>query len=340
MIEIPSEASELKSFSIPESFVTHQHFLPSKLVLDWIRENDIILITPLRHPADVLLSYWNYSKWNNLNDDIWAQGLRDDIDEPGINCNQFIKKKFKQVYSVSMQWSRLGAHTVKYEDLLSSTDLVLEKLTNEIAHVSDDRRQRALLLCQPQILKHQLENPRHIKSASSGKWKSELGASLIDSFKEDHSFYNEILELGYDFDRGNHGKSKYDYKCIDPFRGSDLFDNGLVIGNTLKILFYKELPDSLHLWKNPLTTGANSYFNWLSSIDTTEIEDEHLPITNLMRIIYKYRNDLHSIYVDIDGKDRIDFHNWFFGQFLEEFDVPYYFYNLYVNKIYSAYYHL
>lgn len=340
MIEIPADERDLKSFCPPKSFVTHQHFFPSKLVLDWVKENNIITVTTIRHPADVLLSYWNFSKWNHLDDDSWALRLREDLDRPSINCNQFIRRKFKQIYSVSLQWNRLCSHSIRYEDLLSSTDLVLEKLTNEIMHISDDRRQRALLLCQPEILKYQLADARHIKSASSGNWKSAVGDSEIEAFKEDRSFYNEILELGYDFDRDSYVENRYDYKNIDPFRGRALFDNGLVIGNSLKILFYKELPDSLRLWEDPLITGTNSYFDWLSSIDTTKINNEYPPITNLMRLIYKHRVDLHSIYEDIDGKDRNAFHNWFYGQFLSEHDAPYYFYKSYINKIYSAYYHL
>ena len=85
----------------------------------WLVANDAVVVTTIRHPADTLLSYFHFAKWQDMSGDPDAAAMIKDGERPGKNAMKFAKYSFAQSYSVSLSWARLGAHVVRYEDMLA-----------------------------------------------------------------------------------------------------------------------------------------------------------------------------------------------------------------------------
>jgi hypothetical protein len=52
--------SEIEADSLGNRWVTHQHFLPERPLLDWAARTGTHLITMIRHPTDALVSLYHY----------------------------------------------------------------------------------------------------------------------------------------------------------------------------------------------------------------------------------------------------------------------------------------
>lgn len=78
IVGLPGEWSEATGRSLPEAFVGHQHFAPTERLVRWIAENDVTVLTTIRHPGDTLLSYFHYARWQEANHDASFAALRAD----------------------------------------------------------------------------------------------------------------------------------------------------------------------------------------------------------------------------------------------------------------------
>ena len=46
--------------ALGERWIMHQHYAPEPVLLDWPKQNGVVLITTIRHPGDVLLSLYHH----------------------------------------------------------------------------------------------------------------------------------------------------------------------------------------------------------------------------------------------------------------------------------------
>ena len=57
---ISQDFSEAEANSLGNRWVTHQHFLPERPLLDWAAKARVHLLTMIQHPADILVSLYRY----------------------------------------------------------------------------------------------------------------------------------------------------------------------------------------------------------------------------------------------------------------------------------------
>ena len=57
---ISQDFSEREADALGNRWVTHQHFLPERPLLDWAAKTQAHLVTMIRHPADILVSLYHY----------------------------------------------------------------------------------------------------------------------------------------------------------------------------------------------------------------------------------------------------------------------------------------
>jgi len=58
--------------------------------------------------------------------------LKEDEDRPGKNALKYINYWFPQIYAISLAWANLGAHVVRYKDLLADPLSQLREVTSKI----------------------------------------------------------------------------------------------------------------------------------------------------------------------------------------------------------------
>ena len=101
-----------------DSFVTHQHYLPTPELLDWGSREGVWFFTLTRHPGDVFVSLYHYV---NRFEDIWSQNgwtgfsrshvmMGKEIDSPEVL--DFLANDFGSFIVRSLAWVGSGASHV------------------------------------------------------------------------------------------------------------------------------------------------------------------------------------------------------------------------------------
>jgi len=100
-----------------------------------------------------------------------------------------------------------------------------------------------------------------------------------------------------------------------PYRFS-YFENGIKIPDEARKVFNQTILDGLR-FDNPFsTTSENSFFHFLNE----PIDMKKPLITRLWYQIYKERKDLHKVFPEPLGKNRIEFFNWIKNSLKKEYD--------------------
>jgi hypothetical protein len=287
--------------------------------------NNVVVLTTIRHPADTLLSYFHYAKWQDLGGDP-AASMTKDGDKPGASTLKYATLGFAQSYAISLAWARLGAHVVTYENLLADPVSELRRLVSRIAPLDEYKIRAAALLCKPEHMTRPGHvDPRHIRTGTARRWAKELPQEIVDAIAGMEPYRSACGTYGYDFDRAAMDPPSFDYAAIDPFRGERRFDNGEPVVPSLVKIYLHEAGDSGRRWPDPLRTNGDSFWNWLvSPCDDGSLEAGMPPgtYTNLMSAIHRTRPDLQAAYPDPGGRSRAAYVTWFLGQALPEFEVP------------------
>jgi len=326
IVDLPAVWSDSTGQSLPEAFVGHQHFAPTERVVRWIAENDVTVLTTIRHPGDTLLSYFHYARWQEADRDPSFSQLRSDGTAPGNAALGFAAGGFAQAYAVSLNWARLGAIVVRYEDLVRDPVSTLGALVARIGRTPVRATPWTALLCQPRHMTQSgAVDSRHIRTGRSGVWQEELGDEFIDVLAESEPFRTACVRYDYNWDRTAAPPPKFDYATLDPFAGRDRFDNGVPIVQSVEMLYFKDGDDAVARWPDPCRTEGDSYWNWLTAPAAEGGSRTDLPggtYTNLMAAIYRTRSDLQAAFPDPVGADRIAYVEWFLGQAISELGLP------------------
>ena len=238
----------------------------------------------------------------------------------------------------------------------------LRNITNNISPINDDLLRSAVVLSQPKFVKMgKIIDPLHVTDASK---HIELNAEIIDTMKS-IQIYKETCELfSYDWNinrhypkpfyyqsliasfksissliprgphrggwiKSNRSVSKcFDFDSLDPFHGSDIFDNGEIIGYWIKRYYFLIVKNAIQRWPQPTHTDGDSYWNWLLAPSSEALLNQNYPpqtLTNLMWLVYSTRQDLMDAFKDIVNKDRIAFVEWFLGSIISQSDFCWFF---------------
>jgi hypothetical protein len=326
IVDLPSEWSDEHARRLPESFVSHQHFWPDEKLVRWLVANSALVLTTVRHPADTLLSYFHYACWQDLSpSDPAGASLAADGDRPGRNTLRFAKHAFARAYALSMAWARLGAHVVRYEDLLQDPVRQLQQLASKSAPLKDHSARAAVFLCKPeQMTRPGLVDPRHIRTAAAGQWKRELPTEIVRAMAGMEPYKTACGSFGYSWDPTEVSAPCFDYSAVDPFRGLEFFDNGEPIGRSLAEVYLRKV-DGTGRWPDPTRTDGDSFWNWLRSpADAARFAAGSAPgtFTNLMAVVYEMRPDVQAAFPDAVGTDYASYLNWVLSQGLVEMELP------------------
>lgn len=326
IIDFPADWSQEFENSLPPSFIGHQHYIPSTMLNGWIKQNDVITLTTVRHPGDVFLSLFNFVKWNEGVSDATIDQMNGDGHNPGAGSSEYIKRGFQRILSISIAWARMNSYVIKYENLCENPLLQLIEITNKIRPVKYNRALGAVLLGQPQLMKKNIIDARHLNSHRSGNWINGLNDSIKNVLKNTAAYKRLSEDYGYSLDAIETQRIDFDYSVVDPFKGSDTFDNGENIGFWIKKFFYYNLKDSFARWVNPLLTTENSYWDWLKSPTENAMCIEGISpdtYTNIMHLIYTSRDDLQTVFKNPleNIVDRLNYAFWFIDRIPLETDI-------------------
>jgi hypothetical protein len=324
---VPIEWTDEFARTLPDLFVTHQHLWPTEPLVRWLVANDVTVLTTIRHPADALLSYFHYVKWqDDVSGDPGAVDLLKDGDRPGKHTLRYAQHAFTKTYSISIAWARLGACVVRYEDLLENPVRALRDLVRRIAPVDEHKVRAAAFLCKPeQMTRPGLVDARHIRTATARRWVKEIPAEIAQAMAGMEPFKSACKTYSYDWNTTEEDTPQFDYDAIDPFHGQRCFDNGEPIGPSLAKIYLHETVDATTRWPDPTRTEGDSFWNWLlAPCAEASLNPNARPetLTNLMAAVHRMRSDLQVRFPDPVYGDRAGFVEWFFGQAASEFQLP------------------
>ena len=326
IVELPLEWRRDRADDLPDRFVAHQHLPPSDDLYRWLVENRAVVLTTIRHPGDAFLSYFHFLKWQEADPDPLAASLRGDGERPGAHSLRYVEISFTRVYALSLSWARLGAHVVRYEDLLANPLARLRELTGRIAPVDEERLAAAVFLCRPeQMTRSGLADPRHLRTATAGAWRKELPLDIVNTMRKIQPYTTACRDYGYDWNPSAPMAANFDYGSIDPFGGRRHFDNGEPIGWALSRIYAYELAGARKRWPDPAQTGGDSFWNWLlSPCADAPPRAAHSPamLSNVVMAAHRMRPDLREAMPDPAGADRLAMVSWFVGQASHELAMP------------------
>jgi len=326
IVDLPMDWNDAVASSLPDAFVSHQHLWPTPDLVDWLVRNNVVVLTTIRHPADTLLSYFHYASWQDLSADPHAAAMKDDGERPGKKTAKYASHAFPLAYAVSLAWARLGAHVVRYEDMLQDPVSCLRGLADKIAPLDEFKIRAAAILCRPDHLTRPgLVDSRHIRTGTAQKWVDEIPEEIVEVLECAEPFKSACAEYSYDWDRSKPAPARFDYTAIDPFRGARRFDNGELIAPALTKIYLHEVVDASSRWPDPTVTDGDSFWNWLCA-PCAEAQSEPAALaatfTNLMAATHRMRPDLQAAYPDPVDRSRMDYLVWFLGQAVTEFEYP------------------
>lgn len=325
MADLPRTWSREAAELLPQAFVAHEHLWPSEELLRWVRENDAIVLTTIRHPGDTLVSYFHFAKWEDLSGERYAAEMREDGARPGPRARTFARYSFTRTYNLSLEWERLGACVVRYEDLLMDPMAQLRRLAPLIGEVAPDRLEAAALLSRPGSMSA-LVDSRHFRTATAGGWVNELDADIVDMMSKIQPFRTAAQAHGYDWDPSRQQPRTFDYTAIDPFHGRECFDNGEAMGPWLPRVYLLEAGDDARKrWPDPMATAGDSFWRWMLSPAPGAAQNRDLPpqsFTNLMAAVHRMRPDVRLTYPDPLRGDRFAYLKWYVGQAHTELRLP------------------
>jgi hypothetical protein len=314
-----------------DHWITHKHYPFSEEILHYAQQNNIILLTTFRHPADILVSYFHFVRWITHTYDDEIALLRKDGGHIGENTKYFVESEmFIHHLVISYHWKPHCLDCIFYEDLLENPIQVLTHLSNKILPVKSEQIQRAVIASQMKYLKIDRDG-NHFRKGNSQQWQTEVPPEIIELFKTIESYQILCLEMGYWFKihhknpkiRSNAPIKKFDYFSLDPFYQQTQFDNGVKI--TIEIIrCYLSVPNALTRWQSPTQTNLeNSFFHWLSQpCETCQMPDSPLIITNYANYFYKIREDVRQAFPHLQQtSDCLEFALWFVTHAPLEYEI-------------------
>ncbi len=308
--------------TLGERWVTHQHYALRTELVEWARRSGVIFLTTIRHPGDVLASLFHYvsssTGFSVIGENDPVSRMRCDGGVIGEHSLAYVKESFHALIDVSLAWIRSGvSRSVRYEDLWRDPMCTLQNLTAVIGEVSLDRIERAVELCDIDLMRRLPDgDPRFFRKGTVGNWKQELPPEIIDTLRRTDPYPAQFAELGYTLDPDDALTTlpRKPRLSQNPFRDISHFDNGIVVPPiAVKLYLSLDTARCSQFSDEEHSIDLASFYSWLNApADEDPQRREETPIvTNLAYYVYRTRRDLQSVFTDVFGKNRIEYVGWF-----------------------------
>jgi len=299
--------------ALGEDWVVHQHISATSESINWFNDNNIPVITTIRHPGDVLVSLFHYTKWKKTNGHLDV--LAEDKDEMGEHTLNFVTSyRFAKFLQLSIKWLKHGSYVMRYEELLHDPVTAIYNFTQKVQPVDLKRIQAAVASCELGVLK-KTNDKRHFRAGIKGQWQDEVPEEILDFLKSDKKYQTILNYLGYSFDSDSNepSLSYFNYSHVNPFHGVDRFSNGVTIPGIVTQYYFSSLQFQ-EMWPKPFEVeGQNTFFEWLKNpVEENKEGFEKFPLINhIANYIFNIRPDVQKIFPDYLGTDRKRFFKWF-----------------------------
>ena len=190
---------------MPDTSIFHQHCVYSRDVVDaWIGLPAHV-VTIIRDPYDIFLSYYRWSQEQPVlkihrkgelfqkRDHPREQMVGKPLDSP--QTLDYLAGGFEQIMRRAVRWSRDDrVLVVRYEHLHADPAAELERLTTLIEPVSAKRIERAVRKCSIENMR--VLQPQTVKVGAVGRSRDELTPEHLRIFRTHYG--HMIRDLGYD----------------------------------------------------------------------------------------------------------------------------------------------
>jgi sulfotransferase family protein len=325
---ISQDFSEAEADSLGNRWVTHQHFLPERPLLNWAARTQTHLITMIRHPADILVSLYHYCcnyPDHYKEDPAVSAALAADAEQRQATAHlshhvvdgellRVLQERITCDVNISISWIRSGRGLiVRYEDLRVDPQKTLSSVAESIAPASRDRIVQAVDACDIKVLRDNYAiDSRFFRRALIGEWRSVLPTHVLRRFAEEEPFRSQLAYLGYEVEVDGKRAKPQKEKSITPELSQQCFDNGVPFVPILAELLESAPPEKKARWRNVLdTVSGDCFFQWANAAADDDPAEAIPRMTNLAVFVYKQRPDLQAAFPDIFDLNRLGYAAWF-----------------------------
>ena len=186
--DLPVDWRELDWGEPNESWVGHQHYLPTEDFVRAALSHGVRFVTTTRHPGDTFISLLHHVRRETAASEnpFDATYVRGDSSPFGPRCAEYLAKGYYQHLQLSLDWMRVPQTTlVRYESLCAEPIETLRQLTNAIAPVSEAKLRRAFCECEIDVLRRR--NPTRGNFFSDGRVR---GLDRTDPVRLQRNFHS------------------------------------------------------------------------------------------------------------------------------------------------------
>jgi LPS sulfotransferase NodH len=310
-------------------WIAQYHVRPRPDLTAWVREQGAVVITTIRHPADVLISLYHHIRnfrAQKLDVEFVHRMLCAGFERTNITIDSH-GRPFWTDLAYSLDWmSESGTEVVRYERLRSDPLGTLRKLTSRICAAPDERLNAAIEMSDLQLMRA-MAGPfaRFFREARIGRWRELLPPEIVDVFRSMPPYPTLMARLGYSVEpREPVSTGEIKPRPRHPMSALRSFDNGVAVVPILVQCFFWASAEEREGWNKRLaSTAESSFYRWLYLPCRTAGREiyEGLALSNLAAFIYVQRPDLRQAFPDLAGSDRYGYALWFLRRAQAEYGL-------------------
>lgn len=307
------------------SWIAKYHLRPRAESFEWARKNNVVLITMVRHPGDVLVSLYHYVQHLAGVTQIDPEAVRFLLSDPQHRNNSstipmaegleaYVSRKFFHSLNFSIAWLHSGlSYGVRYEGLWSSPVAVLRALTNKIRPISMEAVKEAVDQCRIDRLRDVAatgEGRAFFRTGGVGGWRASLPPEIVELFRTLPPYPLQFKWLNYDLELEKVVTTRRVPGDFYPISGPFMLSQSDLLTPAIYSSFIERFPRADLLEHGSL---REKFYLWLNAAaEDDPCRGQVTPIiTNLGAYIYEKRPDLRKAFPDLYGRDRAGFSNWF-----------------------------
>ena len=309
-------------------WIGQEHFHPTPEIVAWAARSGVVFVTPVRHPADVLVSLRHHVQNRNeepVNDPLLpASMLLDGEDVYGTHTREFVRNGFYLNLHLSIYWLRAGwSHPVRYEALWRDPVNTLRTLTDALVPVSDNRLRHAISACESGRMQKQFDPAKKfVRQGGLSSWKEELPEDIQKMFATLDPYPAQLSALGYSMRQEDpaNARVREPVSTPNPFSVTE-FANGVRVAPVLVDAFLDSPEELTSRWKDTASVDDDSYYAWLLRPASADpFAGQQLPtISELAYYLYRIRPDVRAVFPDPFGVNRVQFGDWFLYSAVKEY---------------------
>ena len=312
-----------------ERWITQHHYFPTDEVLRWAEAQGVVVVTTIRHPADVLVSLYHHVHRfapGPVDQRVLRRMLHEDFERTDI-VPERLHRPFSHDLECSIEWLRTGAsRVVRYEDLHRDPVDALSRLTQGIRPVPLDAIERAIAQCDIDLVRR-VAGPvdGFYRQGRVGGWRDVLAPEVIDDLRKTAPYPAQFAALGYRMDPEAPALGGFVAArgIPNPFTAVTHFDNLVAVSPLMVRLFFTVPSAVSSRWLPVSRTDRDSFYAWANAPADGDRPDAAPPIVLTRLALYAYRNriDVREAFAEITGYQRPDFADWFIRNAAAEFGL-------------------